>query len=965
MPDSTVDLQSAKAVAEDLWLQNGFTKSTVSERLAKADKQTFEIRRLYLEHFEFKSQTVLEALREFLGKLVLKGETQEQDRILESFANRYSQCNPDFFNATFVHKLVYSLILLNTDLHNASMKGMNKMTLEQFLDNTIPTLESDLSDDEKAKIDAELLKEFYRSVAETPILQPEDDVAKELASEEAYQGGFGGVLSSLLRPPKGSTLLRNFTLKKNKDSSSTFGSQLSLASITGDDRKISCPAPYREGILLRKHVLESQNAKAVSRQWKDFYCVMNGSDIMFYRVPVPSRSVAAMVSALKLVDFIPLRHCVASALLPPGYSPNRAYCFQLVLPNGGLYVFQAFSELAVREWVSVINYWAARESREPLPVPVGSIWYGFEREWCMDFISGGAEETERLEKEAESAKDPALSRINTNCSVKTPDTEIASADTSEYFSPISESTETYTIKFQLKLLSEVVKDVLAVGGSVFKDSLFIEEEQPVVEEKPIELEPPRREFGKVKDTSIAEWKTPSFPFVPASHSKAKEEVSIFGKSARNTDVPFGFDREKLPKPEKQLRMWQERYRKLKEEVTEHLASREILKNLGIGKGIQELIVVPDMGKGKHGAVSRAMDKTGISPVSNDSSSTLRRKPTFFGKKTNSSGNLISNLNETGGDIDNIMQFASKAKGFPGSISTNSLESNESLTPTALSRSNSVNRIFQQKSSLSSHATNHSEESSMSLGTTDGEANVYWHPKLVYITAGTTVPRLTPRSDSLADLNQRSNGGSGTVTKRSKNSHEKGWFVTLPPPSNITLEIPPLPKALLNCIYSPPRPDLGFDPLPKFSSINPKLSNRIDKNWLNKFEFLQWELCKVSHYVRALQDGVTMSTPFKKPTEPSSDQKQKSRPAKLKKRPNAQTLTLGTKSGSQTIGSSRGAIFSGTETSDHDDSQLDSPKADTMHGSSASLNRSGDDLAGKLHWLTFLDQGEGIDGVGNH
>jgi hypothetical protein len=41
-------------------------------------------------------------------------------------------------------------------------------------------------------------------------------------------------------------------------------------------------------------------------------------------------------------------------------------------------------------------------------------------------------------------------------------------------------------------------------------------------------------------------------------------------------------------------------------------------------------------------------------------------------------------------------------------------------------------------------------------------------------------------------------------------------------------------------------------LPNFTTINKRLALRVDRNWQVKFSFLQWELCKVAHYVKALQ-----------------------------------------------------------------------------------------------------------------
>lgn len=53
-------------------------------------------------------------------------------------------------------------------------------------------------------------------------------------------------------------------------------------------------------------------------------------------------------------------------------------------PNGGVYIFQAGSADQVMEWVSTCNYWAARESKEPLTGGVSSMEYGWGP--CLDVV---------------------------------------------------------------------------------------------------------------------------------------------------------------------------------------------------------------------------------------------------------------------------------------------------------------------------------------------------------------------------------------------------------------------------------------------------------------------------------------------------------------------------------------------------------------------------------------------------
>jgi len=70
--------------------------------------------------------------RQFLWSFRLPGEAQKIDRMMECFAQRYCQLNPDIFtNADTCYVLSFAIIMLNTSLHNPSVK--DKPTVEQFI----------------------------------------------------------------------------------------------------------------------------------------------------------------------------------------------------------------------------------------------------------------------------------------------------------------------------------------------------------------------------------------------------------------------------------------------------------------------------------------------------------------------------------------------------------------------------------------------------------------------------------------------------------------------------------------------------------------------------------------------------------------------------------------------------------------------------------------------------------------
>ncbi|TVY71206.1 PH and SEC7 domain-containing protein, partial [Lachnellula suecica] len=100
----------------------------------------------YMELYEFANLNILAALRNLCSRLVLKAESQQVDRILDAFAKRWCQCNPNHgFKVTdVVHTICYSILLLNTDLHLADID--QKMTRSQFVKNTMPTVRKSVSE---------------------------------------------------------------------------------------------------------------------------------------------------------------------------------------------------------------------------------------------------------------------------------------------------------------------------------------------------------------------------------------------------------------------------------------------------------------------------------------------------------------------------------------------------------------------------------------------------------------------------------------------------------------------------------------------------------------------------------------------------------------------------------------------------------------------------------------------------
>eukprot|EP00536_Pseudo-nitzschia_multiseries_P007846 jgi/Psemu1/240607/estExt_Genewise1.C_1890031 len=144
----------------------------------------------YAMALDFTDMFFAEAMRLFLSGFRLPGEAQKIDRIMEKFAERYTIKNPDVFpSADTAFILAFSVIMLNTDLHNPSIKPERRMTIESFIRNNRGI-------NNGADLDPEFLTSIFKRIKEKPFSLKEDDAAREKAAGEATQilGDNGGLL---------------------------------------------------------------------------------------------------------------------------------------------------------------------------------------------------------------------------------------------------------------------------------------------------------------------------------------------------------------------------------------------------------------------------------------------------------------------------------------------------------------------------------------------------------------------------------------------------------------------------------------------------------------------------------------------------------------------------------------------------------------------------------------------------
>ena len=130
----------AKAVAKFIKDTPGLDKPAMGEYLGKGPVEQYPFISMVLEEyvntFDFSGCTIDQAMRTFLGHFKLPGEAQCISRLMEAFARRlFADLGPGkpFKSKDAAFVLAYSIIMLNTDLHNP--QNQKRMKKEEFIHN--------------------------------------------------------------------------------------------------------------------------------------------------------------------------------------------------------------------------------------------------------------------------------------------------------------------------------------------------------------------------------------------------------------------------------------------------------------------------------------------------------------------------------------------------------------------------------------------------------------------------------------------------------------------------------------------------------------------------------------------------------------------------------------------------------------------------------------------------------------
>ena len=142
-------------------------RGTLVALVSKTDDEFMRnVLRSFMRRFSFFEDPLDIAVRKMLMHVELPKETQQIDRTLQSFADRYQECNPGIFiSSDDAYFCAFSILILHTDVFNRNNK--HKMQKTEYIKNAR----------EQSGVAAEILECFYDNIVYTPFIHLEDDVS--------------------------------------------------------------------------------------------------------------------------------------------------------------------------------------------------------------------------------------------------------------------------------------------------------------------------------------------------------------------------------------------------------------------------------------------------------------------------------------------------------------------------------------------------------------------------------------------------------------------------------------------------------------------------------------------------------------------------------------------------------------------------------------------------------------------
>lgn len=344
-----VNRAEAQRLAERLYRLDGFQRTDVVRHLDKDNEFSRAVGEEYLKFFDFTDQSVEQALRSFLKVVVLTGETQERERVLQSFSSRFQQCNPDSFSsAGSVLTLTCAVMLLNSDLHGQNVG--KPMSLAEFVSNL-----DGMNGGENFNKDC--LKSLYSSIKTDPLQWAVED----------------------------EVLAKSMMLEQDLDQDGLLRSKSNPFQDLPHDKKATV---FQKGFLKRKaHAdIDGKRTPWGKRSWKTFYAMLKGMVLYLQKDDYGKDCQSSE-------EVVSVHHALAERAL--NYT-KRPHVFRLQTADWRVFLFEAASTEQMNSWIGRINLVSALHSSPPFPAAVGS-----QKKFCRPILPA-TQSTLMLDKQLQS-----------------------------------------------------------------------------------------------------------------------------------------------------------------------------------------------------------------------------------------------------------------------------------------------------------------------------------------------------------------------------------------------------------------------------------------------------------------------------------------------------------------------------------------------------------------------------------
>lgn len=393
-------------------LEAAVNRSMIAGILSKSsDPFAQAVLRSYTRRFPFFGEPIDMSLRKFLLEADLPKETQQVDRVIQAFADRYHECNPGIFmSSDQAYIIAFSLMMLHTDAFNRNNK--RKMQKQDYIKNT-----------SGQHVSEDVLGCFYDNICYTPFVHYEEEVdinGERVLPFKSKKSKLKGAITDsgkkvsgpvdpynllveqkldLLRPPIKDSFLM-------EDPYNYIGSQGSLDmqylqrafTHTGTLQIISArsrPAAYEGQVnTSNPHSVETQQGivdlkvtkvgtlwrKAVKKKkarspWQEWGAILTGSQLYLFKNASWVKGLVHQFMSHQrqgaprmpvtfsppLHDFKPdalIKTDDAVALIDATYIRHK-HAFTFVRHGGQEEVLLADNESELNDWLSLINYAAA------------------------------------------------------------------------------------------------------------------------------------------------------------------------------------------------------------------------------------------------------------------------------------------------------------------------------------------------------------------------------------------------------------------------------------------------------------------------------------------------------------------------------------------------------------------------------------------------------------------------------